>query len=92
MTIRKDDLLYILQQWPEVMEEVTLEAEQDFQEIQVRRGGISGEVDNRESRRRKTFDFKSVILVNRKNDLYMERQKPPVIVKHDSVSSSISSP
>lgn len=35
VTVRKDDLVDILRQWPEVMAELTIEAEHHFQEVQV---------------------------------------------------------
>lgn len=36
LTVRKDDLVDILRQWPEVMAELTIEAERLFKEVKVR--------------------------------------------------------
>lgn len=35
LTIRKDDLVEILQQWPEVMAELTTDAERLFKDVKV---------------------------------------------------------
>lgn len=35
VTVRKDDLVDILRQWPEIMAELTIEAEHHFQEVKV---------------------------------------------------------
>lgn len=35
LTVRKDDLVDILRLWPEVMAELTIEAERHFQEVKV---------------------------------------------------------
>lgn len=36
LTVRKDDLIDLLRQWPEVMAELTTEAEKHFEEVKVR--------------------------------------------------------
>lgn len=41
LTIRKDDLVEILQRWPEVMMELMVEAERSFRDIEVSGGGRS---------------------------------------------------
>lgn len=35
LTVRKDDLVDILRQWPEVMAELTMEAERHFEAVKV---------------------------------------------------------
>lgn len=35
VTVRKDDLVDILRQWPEIMAELTIEAERHFQQVKA---------------------------------------------------------